>query len=140
MLRLRFSYNPNLYNRLIKLYTWYNYAHVDVEVSPGHYIGAIPGKGVIQHTSSPRDQKFMMLDVNRDLVVGFMQEQLGKEYDYWGIFGLAINANVDEKTKWFCSELVGEAIKFADKTKISIPSYKLTPRDIALICKDDTNV
>lgn len=146
MITLRFTYNPTWYNRAIKIYTWHPYTHVDLVVSrPSYeytppmeyYVGALPNKGVMTHRSPARDEKFMTLDVDETKVYEFAHMQVGKKYDWFGIFGLAVrDGDFQEQNKWFCSELIGAAINYASPNFFSIPVHKLTPRDIALVCKE----
>ena len=136
MITLRFTYNPTWYNRIIRAYTWHPYTHVDVCMTDTSFIGALPNVGVVIHNQGARDVKYMTLDVDFNLVIGFMQNQVGKKYDWKGIFGLTFHENFEIKDRWFCSELVGAAINHASPGFFSVPAYKLTPRDIALVCRE----
>ena len=136
MIRLRFTYQPTFQNRVIRLFTWYEYTHVELEALPGMYIGAVPGKGVALHSTQVTKEKFMLLDVDHTIVLKYIQAELGKKYDLWGAIGIGLRHDIGKKDRWFCSELLGEAINAAKPT-FSIPSYKLTPRDIALVCRDE---
>ena len=54
----------------------------------------------------------------------------GAEYDYRGIKAFLVRINIHEDDKWFCSELLIEALHEAgiiDKTE---PSHKWSPGDI----------
>lgn len=46
---------------------------------------------------------------HKDKVEKFLISQLGKKYDYRGVFRFLTRRQVTDPTKWFCSELVAEA-------------------------------
>jgi hypothetical protein len=138
MIKLRFTYNPTWYNRAIRAYTWYPYTHVDYCMDDGSYISAIPGKGVIQHTLSAKTEQFLFIDADKPIVEHYLKQEIGKPYDWWGIFGIATHRNWQEPDKWFCSELIAYAIN-KSKPFFYINSNKITPRDVALVCRSDLN-
>jgi hypothetical protein len=135
MITLRFTYNPTFYNRAIRFFTWYEYTHVELVIKPGVYIGSLPGKGVVCHNKSAVKEKFMTLDVPSEPVVEFMCSQLGKKYDWSGVIGLPFRRRWQSEDKWFCSELIATAINKSVDT-FSEESYRIVPRDIALVCKN----
>jgi uncharacterized protein YycO len=133
MITLRFTYNPTMYNRAIRFFTWYPYTHVDLVVEAGIFISSIPGKGVHFHTKQAQSELFMELDVDRNLVMDYMRSQLGKPYDWQGICAMPFRRDWQEDDKWFCSELVAAAINKAKPT-FSEKEFRITPRDIAMVC------
>ena len=62
-------------------------------------------------------------------IENFLFDQIGKEYDFKGILGFATYSDVQDMDKWFCSELVFAAFKYAgiDLLK-NIEPYKVSPR------------
>jgi uncharacterized protein YycO len=62
--------------------------------------------------------------------------QAGKPYDFSAIFGIALNRDWHDESKWFCSELVAVAFEKVGhpllSTRPSAQSYRLTPRDLLL--------
>ena len=85
--------------------------------------------------NSAKKQKFMTLDVPADPVFDFLASQISKPYDYFGVFSIGFRRDWQEPDKWFCSELVAAAINNSEP-RFSIEARKITPRDVAMICKD----
>jgi uncharacterized protein YycO len=66
-------------------------------------------------------------------VMTFINSQVGKKYDYWGILmSTVINANKEDKEKWFCSELISAILTMFN---ISSPknANQMTPADIHIL-------
>jgi hypothetical protein len=99
----------------------------------GIYLSSLPGKGVCFHSEPAYKEKFVTLDVDAAPVFEFMVSQLGKPYDWGGVFSLGIHRNWHDENKWFCSELLAAAIN-KSKQMFSLASNKIVPRDIDLIC------
>jgi len=78
--------------------------------------------------------EFSVFSVNvtieqKNKIETFLFKQLGKKYDYKGILGFATYSELQDKDRWFCSELVFEAFKQAGIELLrNIPSYKVSPR------------
>jgi hypothetical protein len=67
----------------------------------------------------------------KDLIEIFLLKQLSskREYDLKGIFGFATFSDIEDKKKWFCSELVFTAYKYAGIDLLKyIEPYKVSPR------------
>jgi len=66
------------------------------------------------------------------IIRDFLHAQLGKPYDYLGLFGFLFRATrLQDKHKWFCSELVAEAYATAALPLMRIPSHKIYPGMLA---------
>lgn len=64
----------------------------------------------------------------------FLQDQLGKPYDWSAILGFAFNRNWRDPRKWYCSELQAAAMEYAEITsRLFLPAYKITPVMLALV-------
>jgi hypothetical protein len=67
----------------------------------------------------------------KDLIEIFLLKQISynPEYDLKGIFGFATFSDLEDKKKWFCSELVFTAYKYAGVKLLKyIEPYKVSPR------------
>ena len=66
-------------------------------------------------------------------MIQFLEEQIGKDYDYWGIFGFLVRRDVQRRSKWFCSELIAEAL---NRIGFDIDeTYKMSPEKLYQIVK-----
>jgi hypothetical protein len=58
----------------------------------------------------------------------FLESQIGKKYDFAGILGFGLSANLECKDKWFCSELVFAAAQYAGIELLRrIKAHKVSP-------------
>lgn len=76
-----------------------------------------------------------MLKVDGDeyKAASWLRNQIGKEYDYSGLIGFAIQRDWQEPSKWFCSELIAEALLKAGTIHPKIKASRITPRDLWLL-------
>ncbi|MHB8484226.1 MAG: hypothetical protein ACYDCM_00645 [Candidatus Acidiferrales bacterium] len=62
--------------------------------------------------------------------------QAGKPYDFSAITGIALDRNLHDESRWFCSELVAVAFEKAGypllSTRPSAAPWRITPRDLLL--------
>ena len=114
MIYLQFSSTPTLISKAIQLFTWSWASHVDFVLPSGSLFGAMNDGGVKVH-SPVKYSRVEIYKVNApSSVLDFAFSQNGKPYDWTGIFGLiARNRDWEDKSKWFCSELVAFAFKAA---------------------------
>ena len=64
-------------------------------------------------------------------VLQFASEQIGKPYDWAGIYGFIRRRDAQNPAKWFCSELVFAACAFGGIHLLSrIPAHKVAPADV----------
>lgn len=129
---------------LIRFFTWGKYSHVALRFENGDLWESYPGKGVRcgqeSSATNPETYTLWVSDVSEDLLRGFLRQQRGKGYDYFGVlrFIPRIGRYVGTPKRWFCSELVFEALYFAGVrvlnhirgNKVSPASLSLSPRFI----------
>ena len=129
MIEVRFIRTKGLIPKLIRWFTWSKWNHVDICVNNKWY-ASTRQKGV--HRSDLVDQNQLWFEVypiynteeQTEATETFLNSQMNKGYDWLGIFGFIIRKNLENKDKWFCSELVAAALnhagyKFEDPFKIS---------------------
>jgi hypothetical protein len=109
-----------IYDRLIRLWTWSRYSHVEIVVRRREKINSS-----LIFSSSPRDggvrQKWSALDparwdcvrvprkLNRKLITDELE--LKAQYDWRGIiFSQIVPFGWQDKNNWFCSEICAAAI------------------------------
>ena len=80
--------------------------------------------------------RFEVTDLEYEALKGFLENQLGKKYDWMAILSLGLfKRDWQSKTKWFCSELLATALNQC--TSISLlnkraDAFRVTPRDLYL--------
>lgn len=131
---VRFSANYLPLSWAIRARTWSKYSHVDFVLPEGKFLGAIPTGGVCVHEHKYPIEDYFKLEVTEeqfDLIMGNAWGQLGKPYDFMGIFGFALNRDWQEDDNWFCSEFLAGSIQPVIKL-FNEEAYKIAPRDIAI--------
>jgi hypothetical protein len=96
------------------------------------------------------DQHRQTFDRNKSDCIAFLREQLHKPYDIWQLFGSTVDAtdnlpffkhlsyNVEDFSKWFCSELIAAALRMCKLINNINPS-ECTPIDICTWAIFQTN-
>ena len=127
MIKLKLSSNKNLFSYGIRKITSSIYSHVDLVLESGYYIGSQPGIGVVIHKEKCDLEHFYEIDVDYHSVANYMLDQIGKPYDFSGIYGFLIHDRKwQNPDSWFCSELVAAAINrdvplFSDEVSFVSP-------------------
>lgn len=105
-------------NALIRWQTRSHYAHAAImDEAGGKIYESFPGVGVCERSFEPEDFKkdahhfvvtepFLPWEVRE-----FISAQLGKKYDYAGVFRFLTRSKERKHDQWFCSELVFEAFR-----------------------------
>ncbi len=102
---------------LVRWFTRSQYSHAAIEIAPDTIIESWQGRGVQQVTIKDRSNvdhfEVEVTDEQLKLIEAFLRSKLGKRYDYWGIVGFLVRLPLGTKDRWFCSELVFAAFRFA---------------------------
>lgn len=119
----------NIWDKFICLITNSAYSHVELQFPNGKcwssstYDGGVRAKYI-----DMADGHWDTLECPTPSEKLFLQE-VGKEYDYIGLIGTVIRVPwFSRQRKWFCSEIVAEALGLEN-------SWKYTPEDIYQIYK-----
>ena len=124
--------------KLIKWWTRSPYFHIEMIIK-GKWISTNPTDGAV-YIRELQDLKtnYDYIDIEIDgkkvkKAMVFLESQVGKKYDYLGLFfSTVIKFNLDNKQKWFCSELIAETLKIFDQP-LREDSNNYTPGDLARI-------
>jgi len=125
-MQLAFYEGGTKYDYLVKARTWSDITHVALlytgDGGQQTKFEAMPFKGVrevswlqfprpyIMHTYDIQG----MTDDQARKAAAWATEQLGRQYDYWGILGYTIwLGRLQHKKRWFCSEYAETAIRYA---------------------------
>jgi hypothetical protein len=135
MIELQFSTTRHLTSKAIAYGTFSWASHVDFVLPDGRLLGAI-SKGVCIHEPYGPD---VMTKSERyfvdapDSVIDIALEEIGKPYDWQGIFNFFVrNRNWEETDAWFCSELAAYAFKKAGVPLIRAETYRVTPGNLLM--------
>lgn len=76
-------------------------------------------------------------DINIELLMESLNKKLYKKYDYAAIFGYIFRMFLNDKDKWFCSEMVYESIKDAGLDLLNYKAIEknetiITPKELSL--------
>jgi len=130
-----------LVDAAIKWWTKSKYFHVEMIIN-NKWISSNPGVGSVYiRDLAPLKENYDYFEIEVDgrkekKVMRFLESQVSKKYDYWGlIFSTIFTLNIEDRNKWFCSELVSEALK---NFGIKLPknANEMTPEDIYQLIKN----
>jgi uncharacterized protein YycO len=134
MITLRFSTLDDLTGRVVQWATWSWASHVDVVLTDGSLIGAIPKRGVVMRVPDQAGRvEFYHVQVPAGPVIERMLSQIGRPYDWPGIMGWALRRDWQDPHAWFCSELVAWAFENAGFPLLRSEGLsRITPRDLLM--------
>jgi len=128
-------------SRLIRLQTRSEYSHVSVQLEDDTVIEAW-GRGGVRHLSGPLeahkegthiDSFVVNASVDEERVLGFLNSQLGKKYDFLSVMRFFTRRKSSADDRWFCSELVVEAYRQGGVDLLKrLPSSYASPRDVVI--------
>lgn len=133
MITLQFSTTKHITSRVIAGFTWSWASHVDFVLPDGKLLGALATHGGVKIHEPLEMSRVERFAVDApDSVIDFAKSQLGKPYDWAGIFGLTFRRDWEEDDSWFCSELVAYSFAKAGVPLLNETSYRITPRDLLI--------
>ena len=128
---IKLSASKNPFSWAIRKLTGSPYSHVDIVIQEGFYIGSQPGTGVVLHKEVCDLEHFYEIDIDSSEIWTFLFDQIGKKYDYSGIYGfMTKDRDWQADDSWFCSELVAAALNKSEKLFVA-DSCRISPGDIA---------
>lgn len=135
-MKVHFCKSNDIGGLIIRLFTFSRWNHVAIEVGGVVYESVTAG-GVrrVPARSFPRLwEKTTSVEVsveNPAEMLAFLNAQVGRPYDWSAIFALPFRKSWQARDKWFCSELVAEALIAGGSNAIPrLKSYRVTPRDL----------
>jgi uncharacterized protein YycO len=144
MIRLQFATQNDPGSWLIRFYGHGAYSHVDTVMPDGSFLGARTdcNPGVqIRPPGYAKFSKTLLVELPcTDEVTkryyDFVQAQVGKPYDLTAIYAFAAGRDWRAADSWFCSELVAAGMEESGflAFPLCVPSNKITPPDLLLIC------
>lgn len=129
-------------SKIIEWDTRSKISHIETQLSPGCYLGALLSGGVQIRRDKDYGhnfrQHFFSIDVTDEQNVAywkFLGAQVGKPYDWRAISSWILgDRDWDMPDAWFCSELVAAACKAANIPLFnwSVGVARYTPRDVVI--------
>lgn len=112
--------SKNLTNRIISLFTFSKYSHVELVINGVSYSSRSESNGVIDKLINYEryDNEWDIIDIeisndSIDNIMKFFNETKGTSYDYIGIFLYHfIPINIEDPKRYYCSEWIAKALKF----------------------------
>lgn len=138
MLTLRFTGGGlGLAGQLVQLATWSWCSHVEVEWGQDLVLGAHPDHGVAVTTAAaPRRLERYTLDLPLHAearILEALESQIGRPYDWSGIWGWGLRRDWQDPAAWFCSELVAWACAKAGHPLLRAErAWRVSPRDLLM--------
>lgn len=137
-MRIVFSASNNIGGVVIRLFTASPWNHVDVLFDDGTLIGATSEDGVqkttLQHRLEAyqvRSYKIDRIDLKDEQAARrFAEAQVGKQYDWGGVFGTVFRTDLERRSKWFCSELVAAICAAGGTPLVRMKHHRITPARI----------
>ena len=136
---IRFSTQDTFFSKLIRLFTWSNWSHVEL-VLDGRTFGARAEGGVQWRDAEelPYHKYIDFVMKVPDEFMGILTSQEGKEYDFVALAGGVIRRDWQDPNKWFCSELIAWALEQAGVICVQ-KLNRVSPRELCLILHNLTN-
>lgn len=152
-LHLCYYHGRSLISWAIKCFTWGDISHVavrdpELEVVWEAWQGGVRRVASISDNHKERTQVDVyavdMTEKQYVTATAFLDAQVGKPYDYFGVCSFALRCNMGSKKRWFCSELAMAAFNKAGIPLLRCPPFKATPTMLSyspmqrFVCKEYT--
>ena len=133
MITLQFSTTKGIGSQVIRWATWSPFSHVDLVLEDGRLLGATARHGVIIRDPEPTTDCARFQVNAPPAILAAARSQIGRPYDWPGIFGWGLRRNWQEDDSWFCSELIAWAFQEAGFPLLRAEhAYRITPRDLLI--------
>jgi len=128
--KLYFCKSNDIGGFLIRLFTFSRWNHVAIGFN-GTVYEAVSGAGVRKipesHFRWP-EMEVVEIDAPNPLAaVNFLEQQVGKPYDWMALVALPFGRNWQSPFKWFCSELVAKAVVMTGQPNFFIKKHRIFP-------------
>lgn len=129
-----YSRDHSLGSVLVRAGSWWaQWGHCGLVTPQGTVIEARAMNGVGEaslHNVQARSSKFTIVEVDCPdpaAAIAFARQQLGKPYDWGGIFGMVAREPWARDDRWFCSELVEAALAAGGRRRFRLDVTRVTP-------------
>jgi len=139
-MKLLFTRRRHIGSWIIRMVTWSEYSHVDIVLDEHYLIGATAFEGVAIQSINYRlsnASKAVLMDLpvkSLEDAIGYAKSQVGKRYDWLGVFGIGLRRNWQDEKKWSCAELVAAAADYAGQKPFDSKfHYRITPQNLLML-------
>lgn len=107
----------DLFDKMIRLWTRSPYSHTEIIIDGRWYSssprdGRVRGRVIVPTPGHWDFAEVTMTESDTQKVLSFLRSQIGKRYDWLGIFlSQIVPLGIQNPTRWFCSELCSAALK-----------------------------
>lgn len=137
-MKIVFSASNNIGGAVVRLFTASSWNHVDVLFEDGTLIGATARDGVQKTTLHHRLEAYQTRSYKIDQITledeqaarRFAELQVGKRYDWGGVFGTVFRTALEHQSRWFCSELVAAICAAGGTPLVRMKHHRITPARI----------
>ena len=134
---VHFATTKGWLSRVIRTLTLSRWSHVALQIGPSVFEATMKDGVTVGSLYEFRER----YPVSTQLIVGgeehlaatWLRNRVGADYDYSALLAFAVNRNWEDDEKWFCSELVTQALIKAGAIHPKIKSHRITPRDLWLL-------
>jgi len=130
----------------IKRFSWSCYSHASLVLMDGDVVVSIIeawNKGVVEthsfrenHTPGTKIDLYEfrkpLTEADRKCIMAAAKDQLGKPYDWCGVFSFLFRRRMQKEGSWFCSELASHCCGCAGRVILNEPDWKIMPGGIAI--------
>lgn len=135
-IKIHFCKGTGILAQLLRMMLMSKYNHVAIEVN-GVVYESLWGSGVTRKAPSRFHAGWKSVVtvetsvVNASRVYRFLDNQLGKPYDWRAICAMPFRGSWQKRNAWFCSELAYEAFLVGGGfIPDRLPAHRVTPRDL----------
>jgi uncharacterized protein YycO len=127
-------------SKAIKLFTWGDYSHTALlntetgEIIEAWHPGGVRLVTLEKHQHTPGtvvDVYDILPTLNHPALWEDLKAEIGRGYDFGGIFGFMARVHSEKEVKWFCSELAARKLARAGVLMLNAPSWKISPSLLA---------
>lgn len=135
-IRLLFITNNLPVSVLLRVFTWSDWSHVAAIMEDGETaIDATMLHGVSQRPLSAvtKGSKYAIREyecARPDKFYAFLREQVGKPYDFSGVFGIGLHRNWQDPENWFCSEIQACGLAIGESPRFANDQWRVTPQNL----------
>lgn len=134
MIRIHFLRSNDMAGFVIRLFTRSKWNHVAIEYNGIIWESMAPGgvRKILAKGYPERwdDHETIELPTSNVLdICDFLDGEVGKKYDWKAVFAWPFRIDWHDRSKWFCSELVAEALQLNNHTKLKLNkrARRITP-------------
>lgn len=136
MMILVFETGPTIKGKVVQVFTWSKYSHVDVLTEQNTTLSAYPDGGVDERPYVPLASNVLCkIETTPEQLAQihkYMRDRIGKPYDWGGVFGVFFKqTRWQDHDKWFCSELIAAALQSAGIQLFKKPDFRVVPKHLA---------